>query len=101
MVVTDATSGSAKGSKKRKIEEISHADANASSPSQSRKKLLKQSPSKEEFASSEVKEEFVSLASVYLKPASSQDASAEEAALNMDSLKQALPKVVTTATCDD
>lgn len=77
MVVADAASGSARSSKKRKIEEISHADANALSPSQSRKKMLKQSPSKEELvSSSEAKEEFVSLPSVYLKPASSQDASA-------------------------
>lgn len=101
-MATDAA-GSARSSKKRKIEEISHADENASSPSQSRKKLLRQSPSKEELASSsEAKEEFVSLPSVYLKPASSQDASsAQEAPLNMDSLKQALPDVVTAAPCDD
>lgn len=56
---------SARGSKKRKIEEISNQDANATSPSQSRKKMLRSSPTKEELVA---KEEFVSLPSVYLKP---------------------------------
>jgi hypothetical protein len=63
---------SARSSKKRKIEEISNEDANASSPSQSRKKMLRGSPAKEEDLNA--KEEFVSLPSVYLKPLSSQDA---------------------------
>ena len=65
---------SARGSKKRKIEEISNEDANASSPSQSRKKMLRESPAKEEDLAA--KEEFVSLPSLYLKPLSSQDACA-------------------------
>ena len=56
---------SARGSKKRKIEEISNEDANATSFSQSRKKMLRSSPTKEELVA---KEEFVSLPSVYLKP---------------------------------
>ena len=82
---------SARSSKKRKIEEISNEDANASSPSQSRKKMLRESPSKEEDLAA--KEEFVSLPSLYLKPLSSQDACAAPTdALNLDSLKSALPE---------
>ena len=81
---------SARGSKKRKIEEISNEDANATSPSQSRKKMLRSSPTKEELIA---KEEFVSLPSVYLKPSSSQDAgAAPDDSLNLDSLKSALPE---------
>jgi hypothetical protein len=81
---------SARGSKKRKIEEISNEDANASSPSQSRKKMLRASPTKEELVA---KDEFVSLPSVYLKPSSSQDAGAAPVdSLNLDSLKSALPE---------
>jgi hypothetical protein len=97
---------SARSSKKRKIEEISNEDANASSPSQSRKKMLRGSPAKEEDLNA--KEEFVSLPSVYLKPLSSQDAcAAPEDALNLDSLKSALPEesatviVVASSSSDD
>jgi hypothetical protein len=97
---------SARSSKKRKIEEISNEDANASSPSQSRKKMLRESPAKEEDLNA--KEEFVSLPSVYLKPLSSQDACAvPEDALNLDSLKSALPEesatviVVAPSSSDD
>ena len=86
--------GSARGSKKRKINEISNADPEGTSPSQSRRKLLKQSPSGNDEVG-ETKEEFVSLASVYLKPTtSSQDP------LNMESLKQALPEAPSSSQVD-
>ena len=56
---------SVRGSKKRKIEEISNEDAHATSPSHSRRKMLRSSPTKEELIG---KEEFVSLFSFPFKP---------------------------------
>lgn len=96
------TANSARSSKKRKIQEISHDDANALSPSQSRKKMMKPSPTKVEDLTA--KEEFVSLPSKYLKPSSSQDASVADA-FNLNSLKEALPEesapVVVSSSSDD
>ena len=67
--------------------------------------MLKLSPTKEELVA---KEEFVSLPSLYLKSSSSQDAcAAPEDALNLDSLKSALPEesstviVVASSSSDD